>query len=591
MPWPQVPITNKDHTSAAVVIIGAGISGLCTAIDLITRNKCHNFIILEKSSGLGGTWRDNKYPGCCCDVWSHLYSYSFEQNPDWTREYPGQEEILRYLVGVAQKYELYRYVRFNTSVDSAKWDDAEKKWKTEVTVHGAKDAEFGSSYTLTSDFLVSAVGQLNVPRMPDIEGVDKFKGKTMHSARWDWSYDLRGKKVAIIGNGATAAQIIPEIVKEVDHLTIYQRTPNWVIPRLDAPIAPWKRTMYRYLPYVRWRKRADMMDFREAFFDAVWDNESFFAQMLETQSKDLMHTQLAGHEDLWKKLQPDYKIGCKRVIISDDYFPVFLRDNVKLETGKIDRITETGIVTDGQKEEYDMIIFATGFRTVEFMHPIDITGSAGRTLESVWKEGGEALYGVTVDSLPNFGMLYGPNTNLGHNSIILMIEAQSKYINGLIKEVLEARRAGGQLAIKPKSSRVQEFNEEIQEELRKSSFNDPRCGSWYKRQDNGRITQNWSRNVINYQNVSPKSPLMTCGLRLEQRIMLTYIQMISNIDWTDYDLSGTNADRLGEGAVTKLGRVVEESMVSYTTMGWTALSVAAVGAGYALRNSRLIKLR
>lgn len=435
-------------------------------------------------------------------VWSHLYSYSFEQNSDWTREYPGQEEILEYLMGVAHKYQIYRYVRFNSSVDSAKWDDADKKWKTQVTVQGTKDAEFGSSYTLTSDFLVSAVGQLNQPKLPDIEGLDQFKGKLMHSARWDWGYDLKGKKVAIIGNGATAAQIIPEVVKEVGHLTIHQRTPNWVIPRLDAPIPKWKRNMYKYVPYVRSRKRADMMDFREAFFDAVWDNDSPTAQFLEAQSKEQLHTQLAGREDLWDKLQPKYKIGCKRVIITDDYFPVFLTDNVKLETGKIDRITDKGIVTDGQEEEYDLIIMATGFRTVEFMHPIEIQGSAGRTLASVWKEGGEALYGVAVESLPNFGMLYGPNTNLGHNSIILMIEAQSKYINGLIKEVINARKQGGQLVIKPRQARVAEFNKEIQGELERSSFNDPNCGSWYKRQDNGRITQNWSRTVIDYQKVS-----------------------------------------------------------------------------------------
>jgi cation diffusion facilitator CzcD-associated flavoprotein CzcO len=447
-------------------------------------------------------------------VWSHLYSYSFEQNSHWTREYPGQEEILEYLMSVAHKYELYRYIRFNTSVDSAKWDDAEKKWKTTVTVQGSKDAEFGSTYTLISDFLISAVGQLNVPRLPAIDGLDKFKGKMMHSARWDWGYDLKGKRVAIIGNGATAAQIIPELVTEVGHLTIHQRTPNWVIPRLDAPIPPWKRSMYKYLPYVRWRKRADMMDFREAFYDAVWDNSSPAAQFLEGQSKDLMHSQLASREDLWEKLQPKYKIGCKRVIICDDYFPVFLRDNVRLETGKIDRITEKGIVTDGQEEEYDLIVLATGFRSVEFMHPIDITGSSGRTLASVWKEGGQALYGVTVESLPNFGMLYGPNTNLGHNSIILMIEAQSKYINGLVKEVLAARAQGGQLVIKPRDAKVAEFNEELQAALQKSSFNDPNCGSWYKRQDNGKITQNWSQNVINYQKVSHKHALVASCLHL-----------------------------------------------------------------------------
>ena len=197
---------------------------------------------------------------------------------------------------------------------------------------------------------------------------------------------------------------------------------------------------------------------------------------------------------------------------SDDYFPVFNRDNVRLETGKIDRITEKGITTDGQEEEYDLIILATGFRTVEFMHPISITGKDGKTLKDVWKEGGQALYGVCVESMPNFGMLYGPNTNLGHNSIILMIEAQAKYISGMISEIVKARTAGGSLAITPKQSRVAEFNGEIQQELTNSSFNDPRCNSWYKRADNGKITQNWSRNVIEYQKVSSGALAITVPL-------------------------------------------------------------------------------
>ncbi|EXJ89692.1 hypothetical protein A1O3_02759 [Capronia epimyces CBS 606.96] len=565
-PWPQVPVTNKSHTEAAVVIIGGGISGICTAIDLIKRNNCKNFIILEKSGGLGGTWRDNKYPGCCCDVWSHLYSFSFEQNPDWTREYPGQEEILDYLTGVAQKYELYRYTRLNTAVESAYWDDATKKWKTTVSVQGGKDAEFGSSYTLTSDFLVSAVGQLNVPRLPDIPGLDEFRGKLMHSARWDWSYDIRSKKVAIIGNGATAAQIVPEIAKEVGHLTIHQRTPNWVIPRLDTPIPSWKRALYRHIPAIRWRKRADMMDFRESFYDAVFDHSSTTAQLIEAQSIEHMHRQLPDRPDLWERLQPKYAVGCKRVIISDDYFPVFLQENVKLETRKIDRITAKGVVAGGLEEEYDLIILATGFRTVEFMHPIEITGSGGRNLSSVWKEGGQALYGVTVESLPNFAMLYGPNTNLGHNSIILMIEAQSKYINTLIKEVLHVRQKGGSLVIQPNPERIQDFNEQIQSELENSSFADPNCNSWYKIKDSGKITNNWSRTVVEYQ------------------------KLLSKLDWSDYDLSGAGAERVANKHTTYIGRVVEETRISYQTIALTALSLAAVGAGVALRHAGRLRL-
>lgn len=194
-------------------------------------------------------------------------------------------------------------------------------------------------------------------------------------------------------------------------------------------------------------------------------------------------------------------VGSVLIVVSDDYFPVFNRDNVRLETGKIDRITEHGIMTDRKEENYDLIILATGFRTVEFMHPITVTGKNGKTLKDVWKEGGQALYGVTIESMPNFGMLYGPNTNLGHNSIILMIEAQAKYIAGMVSEIVKARTAGNSLSITPKDTRVAQFNDEIQQELSNSSFADPNCNSWYKRKDNGKITQNWSRNVVEYQKV------------------------------------------------------------------------------------------
>lgn len=435
-------------------------------------------------------------------VWSHLYSYSFEPNPSWTREYGGQEEILQYLTGVAQKYELYRYVRFNTCVDSARWDDDTNKWNTTVSVLGGKDTGFGGgTYTMASDFVVSGVGQLNLPKFPDIAGLSEFEGRLMHSARWDWSYNLQGKKVAIIGNGATAVQIVPEIAGKVDHLTVYQRTPNWVLPRGDSSIPPWKRQIYQYVPYIRMRKRAKMMHVRESLFGPIVDPASPGSDILEGLSEEHLHTQLRNRPDLWDKLQPKYALGCKRVLLTDDYYPVFLRDNVKLETGHIDKITAKGIVADGQEEAFDLIIMATGFRSVEFLHPIKVTGSAGCTLSSVWEDGGHALYGVTVEGFPNFGMLYGPNTNLAHNSLILMIEAQSKYITALADKILTARSIDGSLKISPKPLRVKEFNEQLQSSLSKTSFADPNCNSWFKLKESGKITNNWSDTVVAYQKV------------------------------------------------------------------------------------------
>ena len=212
--------------------------------------------------------------------------------------------VKEYIIGVAQKYGLYRYIRFNTVVDEAHWDDTEKKWKTLVTVTGAKDAEFGKHYTLTSDFLVSAVGQLNIPKAPDIQGINDFRGKLMHSSRWDWSYDLKGKKIAMIGNGATAAQIVPELAKVAENLTVHQRTPNWVIPRADAPISAWKRALFRYVPPIRWRYRAEMMDFRESFYDAIIDKNTPLADLLVNMSKGMMKAQLPDRPDLYESPSP-----------------------------------------------------------------------------------------------------------------------------------------------------------------------------------------------------------------------------------------------------------------------------------------------
>ncbi|KAK2806649.1 hypothetical protein FQN51_006615 [Onygenales sp. PD_10] len=546
--YARLGVGNQTYDEAAVVIIGAGISGMCTAISLL-KNNINNFVIVEKSGGVGGTWRDNKYPGCCCDINSHLYSYSFEQNPNWSRLYPGQEEILQYLHTVAEKYKLFRHIRFNSSVEEARWDDATRKWVTAIHVgSGSKDAEYNNRYTITSDFLVSAVGQLNYPRYPSIQGIDDFQGKLMHSARWDWTYKLKGKRIGIIGNGATAAQIIPEIAKEAAHLTVFQRTPNWVTPRYDMNV--WKpyRTLFKYAPFILWKMRAWMMDFREVFFSIVTDPTSKYSEYTRQLSIDMMKRQLPNNPELWDKFIPNYPPGCKRIIITDDYFPTFARDNVSLETRPIQHITKNGIMVDGTEQEFDLIVLATGFRTVEFMHPIKLHGAKGRPLSDVWAEGARALYGVTVESMPNFAMLYGPNTNLGHNSIILMIESQTKYIQALIGAVLKARQNGDSLAIMPDPKRLDAFNEEIQSVLGKTSFAHPNCQSWYKL-ENGKITNNWSGTVVEYQ------------------------KLLAKLNWQDFAMEGYGAQTLKvKKKKTHVGRVREESLVTYREM-----AIAMVG--------------
>ncbi|KAK5714359.1 hypothetical protein LTR17_017215 [Elasticomyces elasticus] len=572
LPWPQVPIGNKNHADAAVVIIGAGIAGMCTAIDLIKRNNCRNFIILERSAALGGTWHDNKYPGCCCDVFSTLYSYSFAQNSDWTREYPGQEEILAYLTKVAQDYGLYSHIRFNTQVEEARWDDELKRWRTKVTTpKGSKEAEYSPEYEIKSDFLVSAVGQLNQPALPKIDGLDRFSGKTMHSARWDWSFDLEGKNIALIGNGCTAVQILPEIAKVAKKVTVFQRTPNWVVPRGDQPVTPFMRNVLRYVPPVRWRKRAAQMNFREWTYAAIVDSKSEPATMFREMAIDMMHRQLPDQPELWKKLTPNYSLGCKRIIISDDFYPALAASNVDLETRAIQGIEGRSVKVAGENgesedvgPEYDLLVCATGFQTVEFMHPIKVYGKNGRSLQDVWKDGAHSYLGTCVEDMPNFGILYGPNTNLGHNSIILMIESQSRYINGLIKPILEARKQGNALSLSPKLEKVQAYNENVQAVLKNSSYNDPACNSWYKNEA-GVITNNWSGTVVEYQ------------------------KLLEKVNYDDYEAEGSGASIVKKQKSHTVGRVVEETQVSDTALvALGLLSTAAVVGGFLLRNSRYL---
>ncbi|KAL4785266.1 hypothetical protein BJX76DRAFT_367087 [Aspergillus varians] len=558
---------NKDYTNAAVIIIGAGISGMCMAIDLIKRNRCHNFVILEKSSGVGGTWHDNRYPGCCCDVTSILYSYSFEQYTRWSRQFPGQEELLTYLTQVAEKYGLYKYIRFNSEAKEARWDEKEMKWKVSVEVSGDKDNQFTRSYAMSSDFLISAVGQLNFPREPEIPGLKDFRGKMMHSARWDWTYDFQDKRIAIIGNGATSAQIVPEVAKIASHLTVYQRSPNWVIPRFDTAISPLQQALLTYFPPLRIRKRSLTMDFREIFHEVVRDPQSNTAQLVRNICAKRLQMQLANKPGLWEKLTPKYAPGCKRLILSDDYYPALNRENVDLETRRILRITETGIeVEGGIMREYDFIILATGFRTVDFMCPIQIHGSTGRSLTDIWKDGASAHHGVTVEDLPNFGMFYGPNTNLGHSSIILMIEAQSRYLNALVGRVLRARKQGKTLAMKPDVNALRKYNQELQEVLARSSFADSNCNSWYKTEE-GKITNNWSGTVVDYQ------------------------RNLSQVHWADYVVQGSAKDAVKPREITRLGRVREETYLSNRSLVLTAASVLVVAGGILLRGSSLLWAR
>ncbi|KKK25400.1 hypothetical protein AOCH_004515 [Aspergillus ochraceoroseus] len=546
------PVGNEDYTQSTVVIIGAGISGMCMAIELL-RHQCRNFVILEKGSAVGGTWNDNRYPGCACDVWSALYSFSFEQRTTWTREYPGQEEILDYLKGVAGKYGLYSHIRFNSTVNEARWDEDAHQWKIQVGVSGVTDSQFQDSYELSANILISAVGQLNVPSWPSIPGMDDFKGKSMHSARWDWTYDFRGKRVAVIGNGATAVQIVPEVAKRAAQVSVYQRTAQWIVPRMDTSVHPVQQFLLSAVPPLRWCKRALMMNVREQSHDPIANPDSALTKYLRQLAIWGMKKGLPDKPELLDALTPSYPPGCRRILTSDDYYPTLNKEHVRLETRPVQRITALGIETaDGEMNEVDLIVYATGFRTVEFLYPMNISGARGRTLSEIWDGGATAYYGMTVEDMPNFGMLFGPNTNLGHNSIILMIEAQSRYLATLWGPIIRAKAQGASITLQPRGDTVRAFNHKLQARLAKSSFANPTCSSWYKTAD-GRIINNWPGTVVEYQ------------------------KLLSRVEWTDYQVGGdSTGEYIGRHESTRIGRIEEEWPIRKSSMSLAGMAVALV---------------
>lgn len=313
------------------------------------------------------------------------------------------------------------------------------------------------------------------------------------------------------------------------------------------------QSLFKYIRPTLWRFRATLMDFREYLYDSIATADSKSSDLIRKLTTDSLKSKLPDRPDLQEKLTPNYSPGCKRVIISDDYFPTLGRDNVSLNTSSIERVTESGIRTNDGEEEFDLIILATGFRTVEFMHPIKVVGKDNRELSDIWKDGARALYGVGVENLPNFAMLYGPNTNLGHNSIILMIESQALYVSKLVSTVMAARRQGQTLTITPNSDRVEEYNKELQEQISHTSFADPNCNSWYKN-EKGLVTNNWSGNVIDYQ------------------------KLLSKVNWKDFDISGYNAQQLVSKRTARVGRVVEETVITYKAIAVTLVSIAAITA-------------
>lgn len=471
----------SSNNNIRIAIIGTGFGGLGLAIQL-KRAGFEQFTLFEKAGDVGGVWRDNTYPGAACDVPSHLYSFSFEQELGWKNRYGSSQEIHQYLKHCTEKYQLYPHIQFNTEIASADFDATQGVWQIQSLTGEKFEAEF----------LIAAVGQLNRPAYPKIKGLETFKGKTFHSARWDHDYDLNNKRVAVIGTGASAIQFVPEIAKQVAHLDIYQRSAPYVIPKPDRIYSRLERKAFQKLPVLQSLDRVFQYSYNEirlksftATLNEIPLAEYIFQRHIREEIKD---------PHFRHRLMPDYPIGCKRILISNHWYQSLVRPNVEVINTAIQEVTENGIVDkEGIHREVDTIIYGTGFAATEFMAPMQITGLNGKRLKDQWADGAEAYLGLTVSGFPNFFMLYGPNTNLGHNSIVYMIESQVNYILDALQAHIQ-----NNLAFTDLKAEIQvQFNQEIQERM-KSTMWSQGCTSWYQTAT-GKNTNNWPGFTLEYR--------------------------------------------------------------------------------------------
>ncbi|CAG9197734.1 Baeyer-Villiger monooxygenase [Paraburkholderia tropica] len=460
-----------------IVIVGSGFAGIGMAIRL-RRMGIESFTIYEAAASLGGTWRDNAYPGAACDVPSHLYSFSFEPNPDWTRTYAPQREILDYLERCARKYDVERFVVYRSRVSAARFDASRAVWLIDIERDGATD-------TVEADLLIAANGPLSRPALPAIDGLDRFEGKLFHSARWDHDYALDGKRVAVIGTGASAIQFVPRIQPRVAQLTVFQRTPPWIMPRRDRAISARKRWIYRHVPLAQRLARAAIycqLESRALGF--IVDLRLLNAPMKFARSY-LAHK--VKDTALRAKLAPDYMLGCKRVLLSSDYLPALTQPNVALVTESIREVVADGVVTeDGVHHAVDAIVCGTGFQVNDVDAPFRVTGLNGADLGEAWRrDGPEAYLGASVAGFPNFFIVIGPNTALGHNSMIYMIESQIRYIADCIR-TLQRRRART-MSVRADVQRA--FNAKLQAQLAHTVWTSG-CHSYYQTRS-GKVTSLW----------------------------------------------------------------------------------------------------
>jgi cation diffusion facilitator CzcD-associated flavoprotein CzcO len=468
-----------DHVRVA--IIGSGFAGLGMAVRL-REMGLEDYIVLERRDDVGGTWHDNTYPGCQCDVPSHLYSFSFAPNPDWSRTFSMQPEIEAYLRRCARDFGVLPKIRLDCEVSAARWDEERARWCLET-----------SDGSIEADVVVSGVGALSEPSIPDLPGLERFQGATWHSAAWDHDHDLAGERVAVVGTGASAIQFVPHIQPHVGKLHVFQRTPPWIMPHSDRPISRAERLLYRRWPALQRIVRGAIYWGRESFVVGFM-HPKLMQRSAERVARRHLRKQVPDPE-LRRKLRPRYRMGCKRVLISNEYLPALQEPNVELVTDGIAEVRERSIVTqDGTEREVDAIIFGTGFKVIDMPVGDRIRGRGGRTLGEVWGGTPQAHHGIAISGFPNLFMLLGPNTGTGHTSVVFMAEAQIGYVADALRTMRE--RGAAVADVRPEAQEAS--TRAVQERLKGSVWNTGGCASWYL-DDKGTNAAIWPGSTWTYK--------------------------------------------------------------------------------------------
>jgi cation diffusion facilitator CzcD-associated flavoprotein CzcO len=472
--------------SVSVTIVGAGFGGVAAAIAL-KRQGVEDLVLLERGDDVGGVWRANTYPGIACDVPSHLYSFSFAPNPRWSRRFSPGSEIRAYLNSVVDRFDVRRHVRLGQNVTGAEFDEGIGRWQVATA----------SGETFETDVLIAACGQLQRPALPALPGLDRFAGRAFHSADWDHDFDPEGARVAAVGTGASAIQFVPQVAPLARHTTVFQRSAPWVIPKNDGPYSERKQRLYERLPLLQRAAREVNWAYFEAIVPVFTQTPPRAARITTGVSVAIATATrmiaLRGDRELMRATRPTDPFGCKRILLSSDWYPTLRRDDVSVVTAPIREIVPEGIVTDdGALHPADAIVFGTGFRATDFLAPMEVVGRGGVALAQAWADGAEAFLGLAVPSFPNMFLLYGPNTNHGTGSVLQMHEAQATYI----AEAVGLLRSNGAQSIEVRGEVHAAFQAELAERLERSIWGG--CSNWY-RTASGRITNNWPGSQREYR--------------------------------------------------------------------------------------------